>query len=60
MKNLNAHEGTQRGFLGRVVHGVADRLEQMAVDPRGCWNFIIYEPELTDEIMRELATSNNV
>jgi len=52
MKNMN--EEKQGGVLQRFANGVADKLEEVGVGSRVCWNTFIYEPELPAEVIEEI------
>jgi len=54
MKNMNLQND---GLFGRIAKDIGDRLEKAAVSPRGCWNILAYESELSDEIIQEMVDS---
>jgi len=43
------------GLKERVLCAVGDKLAKMAVSPRDCWVFAIYEPELSPEMINRFA-----
>ena len=56
MKNTKINDVKQFGFLASIAQGIANKFEQIPVDPNGCWAFLIYEPELSDEVINELSS----
>jgi len=42
-------------FKEKVARKVRAQLEKMAVDQRGCWFSLIYEPDIPDELIDEMA-----
>ena len=54
MKSTNMQDGSQMGIKERLAKGIGERLSRMAVEPRGCAFFILYEPELPPEMINEL------
>lgn len=53
MKSTNKHEGVKQGLWERVAHNIGDKLEQIATNPRNCWNMVVYEPELSNEMIED-------
>ncbi|MCL1884412.1 MAG: hypothetical protein FWF81_11775 [Defluviitaleaceae bacterium] len=54
MKNMKRHESTDVSLLQRIACKIGDKLEQIGADPRNCWNATIYEPELPEELIKEM------
>ncbi|MCL2853716.1 MAG: hypothetical protein FWE20_11940 [Defluviitaleaceae bacterium] len=38
-----------------IICKAGDRLAEMSIDPRKCAGFFVYEPELSSEIINEMA-----
>jgi len=53
----NQYEEKRQGLKERVLCEVGKRMVKLAVDPRGCWNGTLYEPELLPEIIAEMQES---
>jgi len=54
MNKLNEHEIKQDGLKESVAKKVGMQLGKMAVDPRGCWIFSAFEPEIPPEVIAEM------
>ncbi|MCL1842595.1 MAG: hypothetical protein FWF79_02160 [Defluviitaleaceae bacterium] len=57
MKNTNRHEETKSGLFERVASSIGDKLEKIATEQRHCWNAMIYEPEMSNEMIKELLSA---
>ena len=55
MKTTNVHETHDAGLKERIIKRAGDWLVEMAVDLRDCRLFILYEANLTPEMISELA-----
>ena len=54
MNKLTKREDKHEGLRERIAKKFGAQLEKMAVDPRGCWAWGIYEPETPPEIIEEI------
>lgn len=58
MKNLN--EQSKPSLLERVAVNVGNRLAGIPVEPFGCLMFTLHEPEMSDEIIAEMASREDI
>lgn len=54
MKLTNANDGKRVGLREKAIGFIANGLEKIAINPRGCQIGVIYEPELPQEIIFEM------
>jgi len=50
---ISKQEVVKVGLREIVARKIGSQLEKMAVDPRGCWNFGIYEPEIPLDVLTD-------
>jgi len=53
MNNLNVSEGLVGSVKRTVVGLISGWLGRMAIDPRGCWFLVFYEPTVDLELLEE-------
>lgn len=59
MKSMNnVCEDKKMGLKERLLCAAGEKLAEMAVSSRGCFFAAIYEPELSPEILKEMADRN--
>jgi len=54
----NVCEDKKMGLKERLLCAAGEKLAEMAVSSRGCFFAAIYEPELSPEILKEMADRN--
>jgi len=54
MKMYEKKRDKQLGLKTKLMCKLGDKLAKSAVDPRNCWNAIIYELELPEELTKEM------
>ena len=54
MKSTNMQSDVNPSLFERIIKRAGDKLEQVPVSPR-CWNIIMYEPTLPEEVIMEMS-----
>ena len=55
MKGMKEKQAQQMGLKERVLREVGERFTKMALWPGTCLTLLTYEPELPEEIIKEMC-----